>query len=635
MLAIEDYALVGDCHGSALVGRDGSVGWCCFGRFDADPALFGLLDSTCGGRFTIAPPDASANAQRSYLRGTNVLETVFVTPSGRASVVDFMPVGRKPGSGVHDYTALDGAHALVRRIVGLEGVVRVKVSYRPSKGFRSPAADHDPNGASGGPRLSGDVPWQPDGNGGTQADVELHAGECRYAVLAPERELGARQCEGLLEVTTCFWREWVAYCRYRGPYGAVVERSALALKALTYAPSGAIVAAPTTSLPEWIGGERNWDYRYCWIRDACFTLYALAMLGYSGEARRFSNFLKRIGGGTTEELQIMYGIEAETRLEERVLAHLGGYRGSRPVRIGNGAYRQRQTDVYGEYADWALLNTALCGTLDDHGREMLGRVADLACRHASEPEEGIWEMRGPPRHHVLGKIMCWVALDRALRLLEPRQEWVAKRQELREEILRRGVREGVLVQAYDADATDAALLLVPLLAFPVDREVLAGTVDAIERELGRGDLLLRYATSDGVAGEEGAFLACGFWRVDALLALGRYPEAVRLFERLVARANDVGLFAEEVDAGSGVHLGNFPQALTHLALVMSAVHLDLYELGGAGMLAGTLGDRASRAVGATFGWRALWEAFKASRRVGRLRSSRDSIMDPALLRRGD
>ncbi len=626
MLRIEDHALLGDCHGSALVGRDGNVGWCCFGRFDADPSLFGVLDEDQGGQFRVSPAGPATQVQRSYLRGTNILETIFVTPEGRASVVDFMPVGRRPGSGTHDYTSLESGNALVRRLSALEGVVRLDVSYRAASAFRGGPQQ------AGALHVSGDVTWESRGATGARAQVELRAGETRFAVLAPEAILDARGCERLFEITTAFWREWIAYCRYRGPYGAIVERSALALKALTYAPSGAIVAAPTTSLPEWIGGERNWDYRYCWIRDACFTLYALAMLGYSGEARRFSDFMRRVGGACGDGLQIMFGIEAETGLTEEVLSHLAGHRGSRPVRTGNGAYGQRQTDVYGEFADWALLNDCLGGTMDERGKALLGRIADLACRHAGEPEEGIWEMRGPPRHHVLGKIMCWVALDRALRLLGPRREWEEKRRELRDEILRRGVREGALVQAFDADPVDAALLLVPLLAFPAGRDVLAGTVDAVERELGRGDFLQRYATTDGVAGEEGAFLACSFWHVDALLSLGRHTEAVSLFERLVARANDVGLFAEEIDPATGEHLGNFPQALTHLALVTSAVHLELFERGGPAMLAGTLGDRAKRAVGATFGARALWEAFKASRRVGRLRSSRASIMDLSLLR---
>jgi alpha,alpha-trehalase len=622
MLPIRDYALIGDCHGSALVGRDGSVGWCAFERFDAEPSLFGVLDRDRGGCFVVEPAIDVQRVERSYLRGTNVLETVFVTPSGRVAVTDFMPLGRRAGASVHDYVSIDAPHALIRRIAGVEGRVPMRAVWRGAARF-APAGPGPDRDASIAP--SGDLPWVRTEQG-AQAQFELAAGERRFASISPRRAFTPDECERLLAVTTGFWREWIAYCRYRGPYGAIIERSALVLKLLTYAPSGAIVAAPTTSLPEWIGGERNWDYRYCWIRDACFTLYALAMLGYSGEAQRFSAFMGRICGARGCELQIMYGVDAETQLEEFTLDHLDGYRGSRPVRVGNGAHGQRQTDVYGEFADWALLNRALGGARRFSGLSVVETFAELARRHAAEPEQGIWEMRGPPRHHVLGKIMCWVALDRAIRLLGPRPEWVRTRGTLHAEIVERGVHAGALVQAYGAAAKDAALLLVPLLDFPVDRDVLARTVDAIDAELGDGDFVQRYRTDDGLAGAEGAFLACSFWRVDALLALDRYSEAVRLFERLVARASDVGLFAEEVDPRDGTFLGNFPQALSHLALVLNAVHIDLYERGGSTMLRGTLADRARRSVGATFGWRALWAAFRDSRRVGRIRSSQASML---------
>lgn len=620
MLPIRDYALIGDCHGSALVGRDGSIGWCAFERFDAEPALFGLLDDERGGCFVVAPLAKTSRVERSYRRGTNLLETVFVTAEGRVSLIDFMPLGRREGAGVHDYVSVRAPHALVRQVVGIEGRVRVRATWRPAERFV-------PGGgpAASPPVPSGDVPWQVSGPG-RAAEFDLAAGETRVMCLAARKAIAPADCIRLRQVTTAYWREWIAYCRYRGPYGAVVERSALALKLLTYAPTGAIVAAPTTSLPEWIGGERNWDYRYCWIRDACFTLYALAMLGYSGEAQRFSGFMTHICGSNTCALQIMYGIDGRSELDEFTLDQLDGYRGSRPVRVGNGAHGQRQTDVYGEFADWALLNHALGGARQFTVAPVVEAVAALALAHADEPEAGIWEMRGPPRHHVLGKVMCWVALDRAIRLLGARPQWVEAKDRLHAAILARGVRQGGLAQAYDAPARDASLLLVPLLGFPIEREILAGTVDAIEAELAEGDFLLRYRTDDGLAGAEGAFLACSFWRVDALLALDRYPEAVRLFERLIAHANDVGLLAEELDPRDGAFLGNFPQALSHLALVLNAVHLDLYERGGVDLLRGTLADRARRAVGATFGWRALWASFKTSRRVGRIVSSRASVM---------
>lgn len=629
MLPIRDYALVGDCHGSALIGRDGSVGWCAFERFDAEPSLFGLLDTDRGGVFTIAPVDGALRVERSYLRGTNVLETVFVTAQGRFSVTDFMPLGRRPGSSAHDYVCIDAPHALVRIVTGLEGRCAVRATWRAAGRFaRTGEGDNDtaPRTASAVP--AGNLPWQTNDDG-QQALFELGAGESRHGALSARRRFSPAECDRLLQVTTQFWREWIAYCRYRGPYGAIVERSALVLKLLTYAPTGALVAAPTTSLPEWIGGERNWDYRFCWIRDSCFTLYALAMLGYSGEARRFSGFMDRICAQGSGELQIMYGIDGETDLDEFELDGLSGYRGSRPVRVGNGAHGQRQTDVYGEFADWALLNRTLGGGAA--GSRALRAVADLALRDAAKPEQGIWEMRGPPRHHVLGKVMCWVALDRATRLLGPRLEWTQTMQTLHRQIIEQGVQGGALAQAYGAPGRDAALLLIPLLDFPLERDMLARTVDAIEAELAAGDFVQRYRINDGLAGDEGAFLACSFWRVDAMLALGRRTEALRLFERLIAQANDVGLFAEEIDPRDGSFLGNFPQALSHLALVLNAVHLDLVERDGIAALHGTLADRAQRSVGATFGWRALWAAFKDSRRVGRIRSSRASMMPPELM----
>jgi GH15 family glucan-1,4-alpha-glucosidase len=626
MRPIRDYALIGDCHGSALVCRDGSIGWCTFERFDAEPALFALLDQTQGGAFVIEPADGAIRIERSYLRGTNVLETVFVTATGRIAVTDFMALGRRRDAGVHDYVSIDAPHALIRIVRGLEGHVPVRATWRAAGRFVPPgrvnAADSRPSAPSG------DMPWQAMA-AVLQARFELAPGESRCAALSPRRAFSTEDCARLQDVTTHFWREWITYCRYHGAYRAAIERSALALKLLTYAPSGAIVAAPTTSLPEWIGGERNWDYRFCWIRDACFTLYALSMLGYSGEARRFSDFMNRICGPGTAALQIMYGIEGQTQLDEFTLDGLSGYGGSRPVRVGNGAHGQRQTDVYGEFADWALLNHALGGNQSQAGGSTLDAVAAQALQHAHESEEGIWEMRGPPRHHVLGKVMCWVALDRASRLRGPRPQWTRMMDTLHAQILAEGVEGGALVQAYGSPARDASLLLIPLLDFPIDRALLARTVDTIEAELAQGDFVHRYHSDDGLAGDEGAFLACSFWRVDAMLALGRYTEAVRLFERLLARANDVGLFAEEVDPRDGAFLGNFPQALSHLALVLNAVHIDLYERGGEKMLRGTLADRARRSVGATFGWRALWAAFKDSRRVGRIVSSRASVLPDA------
>ena len=630
---IRDYAAIGDCHGAALVGRSGSIDWCALGRIDADPVFCRLLDAERGGFLSVCPT-GRFSASRGYLDGTNILRTTFATEGGRVTLTDFMPVGRRPGSGTHDYVHLNAPASLVRIVEGVEGRVPVRIRYRPSIDFaKRPVTLRGTTGhlaAEAGPSLYHDLPGLALEGERASAAVTLEAGARHTLVLTPQamRTSPIGRTERLLAVTEAFWREWIAYCRYRGPYEAAVRRSALALKLLTYAPSGAIAAALTTSLPEEIGGDRNWDYRYCWLRDAAFTLYGLAALGYGGEARRFSAFLPRVYATTHPELRIMYGIGAEPDLAERTLDHLEGYRGSRPVRTGNGAYRQRQIDVYGEVLDWGVLFHTLGGRFDHRARRMLTTIAEFVAAHWREPDHGLWEMRGPPRHHVHGKIMSWVALDRAIRLLGSRPDWVEERRRIVEDVHAHGIAEpgGYLLQAYDHGGTDAALLLASLVGFPAAPETLRATVEAVERELRHGDFVYRYKNDDGLEGNEGAFLICSFWLVDALLHQDRGVEAKALFERLLARANDVGLYAEEADPASGAFLGNFPQAFTHLALIGAAVHLDLYDRGGPAALAGSYADRARHEVGATLGWRALWAAFKMTRRVGRLLPSRRSIL---------
>ncbi|WP_420812620.1 glycoside hydrolase family 15 protein [Nitrosococcus wardiae] len=404
----------------------------------------------------------------------------------------------------------------------------------------------------------------------------------------------------MLAVTCAFWQEWCGRCRYRGPYAERVQRSALLLKLLTFAPTGAIIAAPTTSLPEALGGTRNWDYRFSWLRDSTFILHALVALGYSGEARRFCEFLCQCCvRSTLPNLQVLYGIGGETKLTERELIHLNGYRGSQPVRIGNAAYRQRQADIYGELANWALLYHALGQPIDSTLEEIIRGAADYTATHWMDPDQGIWEMRSELRHHVHSKIMSWVALDRAIRLLGPNPHWERARNAVLTTILERGIDpEGThLIQAFDYRDMDAAFLLVPLLDVPIDRAILVRTVAAIERRLRVGDYVHRYLAPDGLPGTEGAFLICSFWLVDALLALGRAEEARALFERLLAKANDVGLYAEEIDPADEAFLGNFPQGFTHLALINSAIHLQLYAQGGEAALGGTHADRVRRAIG--------------------------------------
>lgn len=632
---IRDYAAVGDCHGSALVSREGSIDWCCLRRFDADPVCCRILDADRGGFLAIRPADTFA-ANRAYLDETNILRTTFTTTGGEATVTDFMPVGRRPEASTHDYVLLNAPGWLVRIIDGKRGRIALDVSYRPSVDFgrQAPRLGHAPGVVTveDGPCLYHNVTDLCETAGVARASVEVEAGDRRILVLTPKPTRGPSpvdRAEDLLAITAAFWSEWMGYCRYQGRYGEAVRRSALALKLLTYAPSGGIAAALTTSLPEEIGGERNWDYRYCWLRDSAFTLYAFAVLGYSGEARRFAEFLERACAASYPDLQIMYGIAAETELEEQILDHLDGYCSSRPVRTGNGAYRQRQIDVYGELLDSALLYRTLGGRINHAAGGMMKDAADFVASHWQEPDQGLWEMRGPPQHHTHGKAMSWVALDRAIRLFGSRPHWETTRNEIRDDLASRALAPGAghLVQAYGHSGTDAALLYLPLVALPIDRRILEATIAAVEKELRQGEFVHRYRGQDGLEGSEGAFFICSFWLVDALLFCERYDDARSLFEQLLDRANDVGLYSEEIDTVTGMFLGNFPQAFTHLALIGAAVHLDLYEKGGIGALAGSHADRAQRQVAATFGWRAIWAALKATRRVGRMFPSKRSVLE--------
>ena len=480
---------------------------------------------------------------------------------------------------------------------------------------------------SGLPDLFADLPFSIDGEH-ARATVTIRAGERRDFVLAAnmvEGEDPRDRVDEFLAVTHAFWREWIAYCRYTGPHRDAVRRSALALKLLTYAPTGALVAALTTSLPEQIGGERNWDYRYSWLRDSSFTLYALAALGYAGEARCYHDYLATCFRQTLPIVQIMYGVERECDLSETVLDHLEGYQGSRPVRVGNGAFRQRQIDVYGQVLDLALLYERLGGRLSAQYRRLLRTLVAFVAAHWREPDQGLWEMRGPPRHHVHGKLMSWVALDRASEVLREGATWRTVADEVLSEVATEGV-DAAGGQMFGSTHTDAALLLAPMLGIPLEHATLERTVTAVERELRRGDFLLRYRSDDGLSGQEGEFLICSFWLVDALLTTGRADEARALFDRLCGHANDVGLYAEEINAENGAFLGNFPQAFTHLAPIGSAVHLQLYDQYGAAGIAGSYGDRAVRSVGATFGWRGIWAAIKQCGRVGRIRASTRSYL---------
>ena len=591
---IEDYALLSDTESAALVGRDGSIDWLTFPRFDSPSCFTALLGTAANGRWLIAPRGEVTHVERRYRPGTLVLETTSHTPDGVVRVVDCMPVR-------------DQTLQVVRRIEGLEGRVTVQVELvvRPDYGSIVPwvRRDGDQQRFVAGPDalvLTSPVLLEPDGWRHV-AEVTVAEGETVDFELAwhPSNEpTPASEDVGLsIRRTTEWWERWSARCTTAGRWGEVVRSSLTVLKGLTYAPTGGIVAAATTSLPEELGGERNWDYRYCWLRDATFTLLALIEGGYTEEAVAWRRWLLRAVAGRPDQVQIMYGPAGERRLPEMELPWLSGYEGSTPVRIGNAAHGQLQIDVFGEVLD-ALHQAATAGVGDTDGdawalvRALIDRLTEVW----REPDDGIWEVRGERRHFTHSKVMAWVAFDRAIRWAEdfgldgPVDRWRVLRDEVHAEVLERGVdRRGVFVQSYDGAALDASLLLVPLVGFlpPEDSRVTA-TIDAIRDELSEDGLVVRYRqehTDDGLEGEEGVFLLCSFWLVQALALNGRVEEAEALYERLLRLRNDVGLLAEEWDPHEGRMLGNFPQAFSHIGLVECAMLLD--KRGGTARAAGS------------------------------------------------
>lgn len=571
---ISDYALIGDCHSAALVSRDGSVDWCSFHRFDARPVFARILDWSKGGHFRIAPA-GTYTCTRRYLEGTNVLETTFITPTGKLVVTDCMAV-RETSDPAPE--AVHPHHQLIRLLRCQEGEVEVGVELSPrfDYGLTVPRMETHGDGAVvyGGADaliLQTDLPFAQPGPCDCRGGGVLRAGERAFVALTYSlphelrvRRLAPDEITRRVEDTRRYWTGWSGRCTYEGRYREQVLRSALVLKALTNAPTGAIVAAPTTSLPEEVGGVRNWDYRYCWLRDAALNLYALFALGYAEEAHDFMAWVRRTAAGRAEDLQIMYGVGGERLLQEIELASLDGYRGSRPVRIGNGAATQFQLDAYGELLDTAWLYHRHGGEIGPVFWELLSGVVDVVAARWEEPDEGIWEVRGGRRHFVSSKVMAWVAVDRAMRLARARRlpadldAWRRLRKEIRGRVEAEGVdpETGAFVRAFGSRALDASTLLVPLVRFlpPGDPRVRA-TAERVERELSSDGLVYRYAGEDGLRGGEGAFLICSFWLVDNLALLGETERARELFERLLALANDVGSWPRRSIQGRGRRWG--------------------------------------------------------------------------------
>ena len=581
---IEDYALIGDCETAALVARDGSIDWLCWPRFDSGACFAALLGSPENGRWQIAPADPAPRVTRRYREGTLILETDFETSEGAVTLIDFMP----PRSAASD---------LVRIVVGRRGRVALctELILRFGYGTSVPWVSRTEDGllrAIAGPDmvvLQANVPLHGEGMR-TVGAFTLEAGETATFVLSygPSYRPPPRSVEPdrALADTEAFWRTWAGRCTYQGPSREAVVRSLLTLKALTYAPTGGLVAAPTTSLPEWIGGSRNWDYRFCWLRDATLTLLALMNAGYYEEATAWREWLLRAVAGSPAQIQIMYGLAGERRLREWEVDWLPGYENSRPVRVGNAAAAQLQLDVFGEVMDalhqgrhGGLVESPEAWALQKALAEHLETVWD-------QPDEGIWEVRGGRRHFTHSKVMAWVALDRLVRTAEefgwdgPLERWRTLRARIHQEVCREGFDNGLgaFVQSYGSRTLDASLLLLPLVGFlPPSDPRISGTVSAIERDLMVDGFVLRYRTGetqDGLPQGEGAFLPCSFWLADNLALQVRRVEAQALFERLLAVRNDVGLLAEEYDPRTRRQLGNFPQAFSHLALVGTALNLS-------------------------------------------------------------
>ncbi len=580
---IRDYAVIGDGRTTALVALDGSIDWLCLPDIDS-PSVFGrILDAERGGSFQLQPVE-EFEAERRYKGDSNVLETTFRSASGAVRITDAMTLT--------DTTCITPQREVVRKVEALKGRVPMRWCFDPRFVYGTGKMRLEQRSDRFVVQAGSDAVALSTWNAGTGAvdgnvkgEFELAAGETAFLTLAachqePLVYASRDDLERRLERTTRFWRDWSARANYDGPWRDAVVRSALVLKLLVFAPSGAIVAAPTTSLPEWIGNVRNWDYRYAWLRDASWTLDALFRLGFHDEGRAFFWWLMHASRITQPRLQILYRVDGSAHAPEEDLAHLAGYRGSKPVRVGNGAADQPQLDVYGDVLECIWLYAREVGEIDgDTGKE-IAKIADYVAEHWRDPDAGIWEVRRPETHFTQSKAFCWIALDRACKLAEQgvvkdhSERWRSVADEIREFVDKHCWDEerGTYKRAADLPEVDACLLTMPVIGYDDPKSERAKrTVDAVRGELAEGPLLYRYRGEDGVGGDEGAFLTCSFWLVDALAQGGELDEAGELMEDLVGRANDVDLFAEQIDPRSGDFLGNFPQGLTHLALINAAV----------------------------------------------------------------
>jgi GH15 family glucan-1,4-alpha-glucosidase len=614
-LPIGSYALIGNCHTAALVGADGSVDFVCPSRFDAPAVFCRVLDAEKGGYLSITPDD-EFSVTRRYLEGTAILETTFHTGDLTARVTDFLPVDQQePNEQGQD---VQTSHELLRLVEGVDGGGTLRLRFKPTFDFASTPSPCTVQGRSatvgeGTSQLrldTGDIDLRAGDDGVVTGEIDVRPGEKHWIVLSHgtrDDPLRNESCDDLLRTTCRYWEQWSDSWTYDGPYKEHVLRSVITLKLLTYEPTGAIVAAPTTSLPEAIGGERNWDYRFTWLRDSALILYALMSVGHEGEATDFMRWLHRtISTDPTNLPQIMYTIEGGTELPEKQLDYLSGYRDSHPVRVGNGAADQVQLDIYGEVLLAADIHFGAGTSNPELLKEMwptLSYMATLAADRWRNHGSGIWEVRGGPRDFLYGKLLCWAALDRAIHLATandldaPLEHWKQERETIHSTILEKAYNQKLkaFTQSFDSDVLDSSALIIPRIGFlPATDPRVQSTVRAVQEHLTSHGLVYRYRSNDGLSGGEGTFTLCTYWLVDALTLEGKVDEARALFESLLGYMNDVGLLSEEIDPRSGEMLGNFPQGFSHLALVQSAVNLAAAAKHGAEHDSHSMGERMQR-----------------------------------------
>jgi alpha,alpha-trehalase len=597
---IANYGFVSDCHTSALIAPDGAVEWLCVPRFDA-PSVFGAILDREAGSMSLAPSGLHSPLARRYLPGTLILETTWAAEGGWLVVLDALTItewavsGREERGMQRPHPQQEADKTLVRLATCIDGEVDVGLACRPSFDYgaheagwtEKPGGELEARAGEHWIHLATDIDPSIDGDHVT-GTMTLKEGQSCFAAICWDPEAGAPrsapEARERIDATSDFWRAWLRHGNFPDhPWRVHLQRSAVVLKGLTYAPTGALLAAATTSLPETPGGERNWDYRYSWIRDATFSLWALHTLGFDEEATEFAQFIAGLLRGSDSKLQIMYGIGGEHDLTERTLDHMSGYDGARPVRVGNGAFSQRQNDVWGALLDSIYIHAKAVEDIPDENWKLICAAVEAAVEAWPQPDQGIWEARGDPKHYVSSKLMIWVAVDRGARLAHRRGEqeraerWGKIAIRVKDEILEKGVRDGVLRQHYETDALDASTLLAPLVRFlPPTDDRLSKTISAIAKELTRDGLVLRYLpeeTDDGLQGEEASFTICSFWLVSALSEIGEGEKARELCERLLGLAGPLDLYAEELDARTGRHWGNFPQAFTHLALINAVSHV--------------------------------------------------------------